>query len=98
MLAQQASGYDVGGHNFHIQEQSMHKDLHFCCAGIEESVTNPSSLARQSAWLTLLVGLADSPMASLANIHDELLNRPNKTSSDVGADLDDWRTTLLAYL
>jgi hypothetical protein len=76
----------------------MHKDLHFCCAGIEESVTNPSSLARQSAWSTLLVGLADSPMASLVNIHDELLNRTNKTSSDVEADLDDWRTTLLAYL
>jgi hypothetical protein len=29
MLAQQASGYDVGGHNFHIQEQPMHENLHF---------------------------------------------------------------------
>jgi hypothetical protein len=29
MLAQQASGYDVGGHNFHVQEQSMHKSLEF---------------------------------------------------------------------
>jgi hypothetical protein len=93
MLAQQASGYDVGGHNFHIQEQPMHKDLHFCCASIEESVTNPSSLARQSAWSTLLVGLPDSPVASPANVHDELSNRPNKTSSDVGANLHDWRTT-----
>jgi hypothetical protein len=46
MLAQQASGYDVGGRNFHIQEQPMQKDLHFSCVGIEESVTNPSSLAR----------------------------------------------------
>jgi hypothetical protein len=37
-------------------------------------------------------------MASLANVHDELSNRPSKTSSDVGADLHDWRTPLLAYL
>jgi hypothetical protein len=29
MLAQQASGYDVGGRNFHVQEQSMHKSLEF---------------------------------------------------------------------
>jgi hypothetical protein len=76
----------------------MHKDLHFCCAGMEESVTNPSSLARQSAWSTLLAGLADSPVASLANVHDRLSNRPSKTSIDVGADLHDWRTPLLAYL
>jgi hypothetical protein len=27
MLVQQASGYDVGGRNFHIQEQSMHNPL-----------------------------------------------------------------------
>ena len=26
MLAQQASGYDVSGYNFHIQEQPMHED------------------------------------------------------------------------
>jgi hypothetical protein len=29
MLAQQASGYDVGGSNFHIQEQPMHKNFNF---------------------------------------------------------------------
>jgi hypothetical protein len=29
MLAQQASGYDVGGRNFHIQEKPMHEDLEF---------------------------------------------------------------------
>ena len=29
MLAQQASGYDVSGHNFHIQEQPMHEDFIF---------------------------------------------------------------------
>jgi hypothetical protein len=29
MLAQQASGHDVGGHNFHIQEQPMHVNLNF---------------------------------------------------------------------
>jgi ribonuclease HI len=29
MLAQQASGYDFGGHNFHIQEKPMREDLEF---------------------------------------------------------------------
>jgi hypothetical protein len=37
-------------------------------------------------------------VASLANVHDELSNQPSKTSSDVGANLHDWRTPLLAYL
>jgi hypothetical protein len=37
-------------------------------------------------------------VASPANVHDELLNRHSKTSSDVGVDLHDWRTILLAYL
>jgi hypothetical protein len=31
-------------------------------------------------------------------VYDELSNRASKTSSDVGADLHDWRTLLLAYL
>jgi hypothetical protein len=37
-------------------------------------------------------------VTSLANVHDKLSNRPSKTSSDVGADLHDWRTPLLACL
>ena len=37
MLAQQASGYDVSGHNFHIQEQPMHEDFNFSCVGIDQS-------------------------------------------------------------
>jgi hypothetical protein len=52
MLAQQASGYDVGGHNFHIQEQPMYKNFNFFRAG-----------ADQSAKLTHLVGSADFPSA-----------------------------------
>jgi hypothetical protein len=52
MLAQQASGYDVGGHNFHIQEQPMHKIFNFFRAG-----------ADQSAKPTHLVGSADFPSA-----------------------------------
>jgi ribonuclease HI len=106
MLAQQASDYDVGGCNFHIQEQPMYEDLYFCRVSAEESakptalagLADPDSLASQLAWSTLLVGLADSPVASLANVHDELSNRPSKTSSDVGDDLHDWRPPLLAYL
>jgi hypothetical protein len=37
-------------------------------------------------------------VASSANVYDELSNQPSKTSSNVGADLHDWRTPLLAYL
>jgi hypothetical protein len=48
MLAQQASGYDVDGCNFHIQEKPMHEDLEFSRAGTDE-------LAKSTA----LVGLAD---------------------------------------
>jgi hypothetical protein len=33
-----------------------------------------------------------------ANLLEKLLNRPSGTFSDVGADLCDWRTPLLAYL
>jgi hypothetical protein len=84
----------------------MHKDLYFCRVNAEESakptalagLADPDSLASQSAWLTLPVVLADSHVASLANVYDEFSNRPSKTSSDVGADLHDWRTPLLAYL
>jgi hypothetical protein len=35
MLAQQASGYDIGGRNFHVQEQPMHKTLEFSGAGAD---------------------------------------------------------------
>ena len=48
MLAQQASGYDVSGHNFHIQEQPMHEDFNFSYVGTD-----------QSAKLTNQVGSAD---------------------------------------
>jgi hypothetical protein len=51
MLAQQASGYDVGGCNFHIQEKPMHEDLKCSRAGTDES-----------AKPTALVGLADTLM------------------------------------
>jgi hypothetical protein len=48
MLAQQASGYDVGGCNFHIQEQPMHKDLHFINSGktadLDDFTGRPSRL------------------------------------------------------
>jgi hypothetical protein len=52
MLAQQASSYDVGGRNFHIQERLMHKNFNFSRVG-----TN------QLAKPTDPVGSADSPSA-----------------------------------
>jgi hypothetical protein len=68
MLAQQASSYDVGGCNFYIQEQPINEDLYFCYVSAEESakpttlisLADLDSLASQSAWPTLPVGLADS--------------------------------------
>ena len=43
MLAQQASGYDVGGRNFHIEEQPMHESLIFfhACTDQLAKATNP---------------------------------------------------------
>ena len=68
MLAQQASGYDVSGHNFHIQEQSMHEDFNFSCVGTDQSAkptdqvssADYSSAVAKSAKPTTLVGQADT--------------------------------------
>ena len=110
MLAQQASGYDVSGHNFHIQEQPMHEDFNFSCVGTDQSAqpTNQvgsadySSAVAKSAKPTALVGQADisklakptapvgsadSPVTSPVNSPEKLSNRPDVTSSDVGAHL-----------
>jgi hypothetical protein len=106
MLAQQVSSYDVGGRNFHVQEKPMHEDLYFFYAGTDQSAMSidqvgsagsPSTVAK-SARPTALVYQADSPMTSSINSPEKLPNQPNVTSSDVGADLDDWRTPLLRYL
>ena len=37
-------------------------------------------------------------MTSPVNSPEKLLNWPDITSSDVGTDLEDWRTPLLRYL
>jgi hypothetical protein len=37
-------------------------------------------------------------VANPANLPEKLSNRTNRTSSDVGADLYDWRAPLLVYL
>jgi hypothetical protein len=112
MLAQQASGYDVGGRNFHIQEQPMHKNFNFSRAGAYQSDKPTDSVSSadfpsakvktaqppatvgwanssKSAKLTAVVGSADSLVTSLVNLSEKLPNRPNETSSGVGADLDD---------
>ena len=47
---------------------------------------------------TAPVLLADSPVISSVNSPEKLPNRPDVASSDVGADLEDWRTPLLRYL
>ena len=52
----------------------------------------------KSAKPTGLVGSTDSPVTSPVNSLEKLSNRPNITSSDVGANLEDWRTPLLRYL
>jgi hypothetical protein len=68
-LAQQASGYDVNGRNFHIQEKPMHEDLEFSHAGTDESakstalvgLADPLTDASQPAKPTRQVSLADFP-------------------------------------
>jgi hypothetical protein len=37
MLVQQASGYDVGGRNFHIKERPMQENFVVLCARVAES-------------------------------------------------------------
>jgi hypothetical protein len=37
-------------------------------------------------------------VTSSVNSPEKLSNRPNVTFSDVGADLDDWRTSIMDYL
>lgn len=37
-------------------------------------------------------------MTSPVNLPEKFPNRPDVTPSDVGADLEDWRTPLLRYL
>jgi hypothetical protein len=37
-------------------------------------------------------------VTSSVNSSEKLPNRPNVTFSDVGADLDDWRTSIMDYL
>ena len=62
MLAQQASGYDVGGCNFYIQEQPMHEIFNFSRAGTDQpakpidlvgSVDSLSDLAKSAQPTTL---------------------------------------------
>jgi hypothetical protein len=48
MLAQQASGYDIGGCNFHVQEKSMHKIFSFSRAGADQSAQPTPSLLKPS--------------------------------------------------
>ena len=68
MLAQQASGYDVGGRNFHIEEQPMHENFNFSRASTDESAkltdqvgsANSLSVATKLARPTILVGQAGS--------------------------------------
>ena len=52
----------------------------------------------KSAKPTVLVSSADSSMTNSVNSPEKHPNRPNVTSSDVGANLEDWRTPLLRYL
>jgi hypothetical protein len=71
MLAQQASSYNVGRCNFHIQEKPIHEDLEFSHAGIDElaklialvGLANLLMDASQSAKPTRPIGLADFPSA-----------------------------------
>jgi hypothetical protein len=81
----------------------MCEDLEFSRVGTDESakptalvsLADPLVDASQLAKPTGPVGLA-SPVANPTSLPEKLSNWPNRTSSDVGADLYDWRTPLLA--
>jgi hypothetical protein len=68
MLAQQASGYDVGACNFYIQEQPMIENLSFFRAGTDQTTKSTNqvgpadslSIVAKSARPTTLVCQADS--------------------------------------
>jgi hypothetical protein len=62
------------------------------------SLANNSSIVTKSAKPITLIGSADLPMTNPVNSSEKLSNQPDLTSSDVGADLEDWRTPLLRYL
>ena len=92
MLAQQESGYDFGGCNFHIQEQPMHENLNFSCAGTDQSAkptdgvgsANSISVVAKSARLTTLVGPADSsksakPTAPVGSADSPMTSSVNST-------------------
>jgi len=84
MLAQQASGFDVGGHNFHIQEKPMHQDSNFYYVGAGEPAKPTVSVG--------LVGqeyLADSQAASVAISPKSASNRFESISDGSGTDLED---------
>ena len=84
----------------------MHEDFNFSYVGTDQSAKltgqvdspNYSSTMAKLAKPTAPIGSANSPMTSSVNSLEKLSNRPDVTSSDVGADLDDWRTPLLRYL
>jgi len=89
MLAQQASGYDVSGHNFHIQEQPMHEDFNFSCVGTDQSAKltdqvgsadSPSSVAK-STRPTVLVSQADS--SQLTKLTDPVSSANSPVTSPV---------------
>jgi hypothetical protein len=61
-------------------------------------LANNSSTMTKLAKLITLIGSADLPMTNPVNSSEKLSNQPNLTSSDVGADLEDWWTPLLRYL
>ena len=63
-------------------------------SGVEETTPGRSAavgLPAHGAWGCLA-------LASPVNSPEKLRNWPEITSSDVGADLEDWRTPLLRYL
>ena len=73
------------------------------CSSVVAKSAKPTALVGQadtskSAKPTGPVGSTDSPVTNPVNLPEKLLNRPDIPSSDVGADLEDWRTPLLRYL
>ena len=97
MLAQQASGYDIGGWNFHIKREPMHYIATSRSTKLARPVLEPARpillyvVADEPARPVLETGQAGLPVEFSSNRLKLLL-------IDAKADSSDWRAPIIAYL
>jgi hypothetical protein len=68
MLAQQASSYNVDGCNFYIQEQPMHENLSFFCAGADQSAKSTTSVSSVDSLTAIAQAAKPTPPSWLSRL------------------------------